>query len=119
MGIPSLSSSAPNNFLANLFRQMQNSIADESLVWEEEKAAYDAAMEEGKQLVECIVDAASANDFAQALKTIAHALTSEKEIGAMAKAKISELGITWDKAAKTWVDKPQPETIEPKEGEAS
>ena len=38
----------------------------------------------------------------QAIKQMDHALTSEKEAKAMLKKKMDELGIVYDKAAKTY-----------------
>ena len=45
------------------------------------------------------------NDAASKLKEIKHALTSEKEATAMLKARLAELGIVWDKAAKRYAYK--------------
>jgi hypothetical protein len=91
-----------NNFLIQLFNNMQNNIVSESLIFEEEKAAYNRAMEEGSKLVGQIIGAEAANLFAAELDKIKHSLTSRKEISAMARAKIAELGLKWNKGAKMY-----------------
>ena len=119
--LPALNVNTNNDFLTGLFTRMQHHIADESIVWEEEKAAYSRAMEAGLKIVADITNASSANVFAAALDTIEHALTSRKEIATMARTRIAEIGLIWNKEAKEYVsavaDTPPVTAAEPIEEE--
>jgi len=101
--LPRLDDHTSNDFLTQLFSEMQHNLANETTIFEDAKEKYQKAMNEGKQAVEEIVCADSANAFTQALGMIEHALTSKAEIGVIAKAKIKELGLLWDKDSKMWV----------------
>jgi hypothetical protein len=97
-----LSDSVPNDFLTTLFTEMQQCIADESQIYEAEKENYNKAMEAGKKIVAKIKDAETANLVAKEIEEINHALTSRKEIGAVACARVTELGLKWNKEKKAY-----------------
>jgi hypothetical protein len=103
--LPNLDAADANNeFLTKLFGGMKTTIAEESKVFAQIKESYNKAMESGTSLVKELTTVEAANSFAQALDGIAHALTSKKEIAAMGRAKVAELGYKWDKDAKQYVD---------------
>ncbi|MCL1994942.1 MAG: ATP-binding protein [Defluviitaleaceae bacterium] len=100
--ITTLTESTPNDYITRLFEQMQLSLKAESAIFGEREKEYNEAIETGKELVESINDIESANAFADNLKKIDHALTSEKEIGRMAKKRIKELGYSWNRSLRVW-----------------
>lgn len=101
--IPVLTDAAPNTFLANLFERAKTNIAAEKEYFEAEQAAYEQVMEQGRQLVESVKTVEDVAAFAEKLKQLEHALTSEVEIRGLFKEHIKGLGVTWDKQAKQWV----------------
>jgi len=100
--LPRLGDNVPNDFLTNLFAEMQQCIAEENKVYEAEKKNYNKAIEAGKKIVAKIKDAETANLVAKEIEEVAHALTSRKEIGAMARARVTELGLKWNKEKKAY-----------------
>ena len=102
MDVPALGADDKNDFISNLFVKMKEVVAEENKVFEADKAVYEKAMEAGRALVAEFVDVATANAFTKKLKAIEHALTSQKEIGAMAKKRIAELKLVWNKKTKAW-----------------
>jgi len=113
--LPRLDENTPNDYLTKLFAEMQGNIADESKVFETEKELYNEAMKKGRALVDAITNAKTANAFAEQLDKVEHVLTSKKEIGAMARARAVELGLTWNKEAKQFEDKEPPKEDQPKD----
>lgn len=106
--IPTLNHSSPNDFLAKLFDDYNAKTAAEVQQNAAHQAAYDAAMAEGRQIIESVIDAATANEAMPQIKNIKHALTSEKEIGVAFNTRIRECGLFWDKVLKEY-------TLAPKE----
>ena len=66
------------------------------------KAKYDTAMAQAREVCAAVNKPEDVAPAAQFIKSIDHALTSEKESTAMLKARISELGIVWNKANRTY-----------------
>jgi hypothetical protein len=97
-----LGENIPNDFLTTLFAEMQTCIAEENKIYEAEKENYSKAMEAGKKLVAKIKNAETANSVAEEIEKIVHALTSRKEIGAMARARVTELGLKWNREKKVY-----------------
>lgn len=100
--IPKLSANTPNDFLTRLFEEARQNIADESKVFEKDKEQYDAAMKEVSLIIETIKDADTANRAAGAMKDVKHVLTSNRESRALFRAKITELGLVYNKEAGTY-----------------
>ena len=111
--IPELTPGTPNDFLAKLFAEYNAVSAREAEQAAKEKAAYEAAMQVGREIIEAIVDAETANEAMPKMKAIEHALTSEKETNMAFNAKIKALDLFWDKVLKKYT--PAPEA--PKEAE--
>jgi len=97
-----LGDNVPNDFLTVLFAEMQKCIAEENKIYEGEKDNYNKAIEAGKKIVAKIKDAETANTAVKEMDEISHALTSKKEINAMARARVTELGLKWNKEKKIY-----------------
>lgn len=100
--IPELRDGDPNEFLTKLFAQVRSNLAAESKTLGPQKETYDEAMKEAKAICEAVNAPEDVSKAADAIKSLPHALTSEKEAKAMLKARLAELGIIWDKAEKTY-----------------
>ena len=100
--IPELKDGEPNDFLARLFAKVRENLNAESKALAPEKEKYDAAMSQAKEVCAAVNKPEDVAPAAQFIKSIDHALTSEKEATAMLKARISELGIIWNKANRTY-----------------
>lgn len=100
--IPNLGANTPNDFLTRLFEEARKNIADESKVFEKDKEQHDAALKEVSLIIETIKDAETANRAAEAMKGVKHALTSNRESRALFRAKLSELGLVYNKEAGTY-----------------
>lgn len=105
--IPELTPGTPNDFLTKLFEKYNAVSAQEAEKAAEDKAAYDAAMTEGYQLIATVVDADTATAALHGIKEIKHALTSEKELGAAFNKQVKELDLMWDKILKQYTPKPK------------
>ena len=100
--IPDLKNN-PNDFLTNLFAEYNRKSEAEITAAAEQQAKYEAAMQKGREIIAGVTDADTANQAVQAMKSIAHALTSEAEIKAEWTTKTRELGLSYDKATKAYV----------------
>lgn len=100
--IPDLASN-PNNFLSWLFDEYNKKSEAEVKAEADSRKKYEDAMASGKAMIDVVTDAEMANRVAAEMKNIEHALTSEKEIKAMWKAKMKELGLVYDKSTKQYV----------------
>ena len=107
MKIPALGPTSPNDFLSKLFEQYNARSAEEIARQNEQKKAYDEAMEAANTLVQTITDAETANAAMPLYKSINHALTSEREAGLIWNARIKELGLLYDKVLKQYTEAPK------------
>lgn len=97
--VPDLKDGQPNTFLTDLFQSAQESINQEMERYSADKAAYQAALERGKALIESVADPDSALATKAALSGMEHALTSRAELAAMFAKKLKEVRLKWDKEA--------------------
>lgn len=109
--IPALSPTAPNDFLTKLFDQYNSAAAQEVQKNEEMQALYDIAMTAGREIINSIVSAETANIAGGKMKEIQHALTSERELKDLFRDRISALNLVYDKEAKLYFE-PNPEPTE-------
>ena len=109
--VPELKDGEPNDFLTKLFAKVRENLNAESKALAPEKEKYDAAMAEAKRACEAVNKPEDVAPAAQYIKSLDHALTSEKEATAMLKARIAELGIVWDKTNKVYTYKTENEKI--------
>jgi hypothetical protein len=100
--IPDLASN-PNNFLTWLFDEYNKKSEAEVKAEADSRKKYEDTMASGKAMIDVVTDAEMANRVAAEMKNIEHALTSEKEIKAMWKAKMKELGLVYDRSTKQYV----------------
>lgn len=100
--IPELLEDSSNDFLTKLFAQYNAKSAAEIAAATEQQKAYEAAMAEGKALIESVTNADTANAAMPELKKIAHALTSQPETNAMWNARMKELGLSYDRDLKRY-----------------
>ena len=101
--VPELQEGDPNDFLTKLFDKVRENLAAETATLAPQQDAYNKIMADAPAMMDAITDAVSANQFANVLNTMEHALTSKKELGAMYKARCKELGLSWDAKTKAWV----------------
>lgn len=104
--IPRLTPTSPNDFLTKLFAEYNAISTKEAEQNAADQAAYEAAMAEGRAIVDTITDADTANAAMPSIKSIKHALTSEKEVGVVFNAKIKACGLFYDKVIKKYTPKP-------------
>jgi len=104
--IHDLTAGTPNDFLTKLFARYNAISAQEAERAAADQEAYDAAMAEGRAIIDTITDADTANAAMPRIKAIKHALTSEKEVGVAFNAKIKACGLFYDKVIKKYTPKP-------------
>lgn len=102
--IPALGLTDENNFITRLFESAKNSLATENAVFAPLREQYDLIMVKVREIIDGIVDIATANAAAVALPALDHALSSKKEAGALLQQKTAALGLRWDKAAGSYVE---------------
>lgn len=101
--VPELSQGTPNDFLTKLFEEYNALAMQEVAENAEETAAYEDVMAKGNAIIDSIKDVDSANAAMPKIKALKHALTSKQEFNVSFNAKIADLKLTFDKAAKKYV----------------
>lgn len=97
MPVPTLQPGQPNDFLTRLFQDAQQRISEESQIYQGERDAYQAAMEQGKVAIETVVDPDTAKAASDLIASLSHALTSKRELRALFNKRIKEQGIQYNK----------------------
>lgn len=100
--VPELKDGEPNDFLTRLFAQVQRNLKAEHDALKPQQDAYDAAIAQGKALIEKLSKPEEVFEVSNAIKALPHALTSEKELKAALSARIKELGFTYNREKKTY-----------------
>lgn len=100
--VPELKDGEPNDFLTRLFTQVQQNLKAEHDALKPQQDAYDAAMAQGKALIEKLSKPEEVFEVSNAIKALPHALTSEKELKAALSARIKDLGFTYNREKKTY-----------------
>jgi len=103
--VPELKEGDKNDFLTKLFAQVKANLAAENAALKPQQEAYEEAMRLGMRVVESITDTELATMAWPEIKKLNHALTSEKELTAAFKAKIKELGYTYNRETKQYEQK--------------
>jgi hypothetical protein len=101
--IPELKENTPNDFLTKLFAQYNAKSAAEIEAAAKQQQAYEAAMSEGRAIIESVSDADSANAAMANLKAINHALTSAQETNSAWNAHVAELGLMFDRVLGKYI----------------
>ena len=104
--IPALTPTSPNDFLTKLFVEYNAISTRDAEQNAADQATYEAAIAEGRTIIETITDADTANAAMPRIKAIKHALTSEKEVGVAFNAKIKACGLFYDTVLKKYTPKP-------------
>ena len=103
--VPELKEGEPNDFLTKLFDRVRKNLAAESAALGPEKQKYDYAIADARKIVATVNAPEDVQEAATAISKLDHGLTSEKEAKAMLKKRMDELGIVYDKTAKTYAYK--------------
>lgn len=111
--IPELTETSANDFLTKLFADYNAKSAKEIEKNAADKAAYEAAMAQGREIIAKITDADSANAVMGEFKAIPHALTSKKELAVEWNEKMKACDLTFDKPSGLYVSaSPAPSEVE-------
>ena len=100
--IPELKDGDANDFLTKLFAKVRANLEAENKSLAPQNDAYAEAMKNAKLICEAVNSPDDVSRAVQAIATLSHALTSEKEAKAMLKARMKELGIVYDKEIKAY-----------------
>lgn len=100
--VPDLKDGEPNDFLTKLFAKIRENLAAESKSLAPQKELYEAAIAEAKTVCAAVTEPKDVPSAVKVIKSLNHALTSEKEATAMLKARLDELGIVWNKTTKAY-----------------
>ena len=93
--VPELKEGDPNDFLTKLFAKVRSNLDTESKALAPEKQKYDAAMAEARNFINLIEKPEEVGDCVKAIKSLDHALTSEKEATALLKARLAEIPVAY------------------------
>lgn len=103
--VPELKDGDPNDFLTTLFAQVKANLAAEGEALRPQQEAYDKAMADGRAIINGIDAPEKALEALNAIRGLTHGLTSQKELEAAFKARVKELGFTYDAKVKQYVAK--------------
>lgn len=101
--VPELQPGMKNDFLARLFEEAKQNLLEDLKNFSPQKQEYEKTMVAGKVLIDESKDAEALTVAAATIKEMPHALTSKAELGALLGQKAKELGLTWNKEAKSYV----------------
>lgn len=100
--IPTLTPDAKNDFLTRLIASYNAKNEEEVMRATEEKDLYDAAMAEGKSILDTCVDVDSMNAAIEKFGQIQHSLTSKKELTTLWTKKTKALGLVFNKTTQLY-----------------
>lgn len=100
--VPELKDGEPNDFLTKLFVKVKENIAAESAVLGPQKQQYEETMAAGKLAIETIQKPEDVSEAMSAIKSLTHALTSERELKSAISERLKELRIVYNKGSKTY-----------------
>lgn len=100
--VPELKDGEPNDFLTKLFAKVKENIAAESASLAPQKEAYEEAIAAGKRAIETIQKPEDVTEAMSAIKSLPHALTSERELKAALAERLKELRIVYNKGNKAY-----------------
>ena len=109
--IPELRPGVKNTFLTDLFAAAQQRINEEAAAYAGDKTKYDEAMAKGKNMIEHIIDADTANFAAKSIGSLEHALTSRAELLTAFKVKAKGLNLKFNKATKLYEEEQKDEEV--------
>lgn len=100
--IPELAAGAPNDFLTKLFATVRKNLEQEAAELGAEQTIYNEAIKLGTEIVDSVEKPEDVETALTAIKKLKHGLTSEKELMAALKKRITELGIIYNKQNKKY-----------------
>lgn len=100
--IPTLTPDAKNDFLTRLIASYNAKNEEEVMRATEEKDLYDAAMAEGKSILDTCVDVDSMNAAIEKFGQIQYSLTSKKELTTLWTKKTKALGLVFNKTTQLY-----------------
>lgn len=100
--VPELKDGEPNDFLAKLFAKVKENIVAESAVLGPQKQQYEETMAAGKLAIETIQKPEDVTEAMNAIKSLTHALTSERELKAALTERLKKLRIVYNKGSKVY-----------------
>lgn len=100
--VPELKDGEPNDFLTRLFAQVKANLAQESEAGRAERAAYEAAMEAGRGIIEGVSGIDDIQTATEQIKALPHALTSRAELQTLLKSRLASLGITYNRERRAY-----------------
>lgn len=105
--VPELKDGEPNDFLTRLFAKVKANIAAEHAALQPQQEQYEETMGAGKLAIETIQKPEDVPEATKDIKSLTHALTSERELKAALTERIKELGIVYNKETKAyeWANK--------------
>lgn len=103
--VPELRDGDANDFLTKLFAQVKANLAAENEAIKKQQEIYQQAMAKGREVLDALNNPEMAVSAYETIKGLYHALTSEKELVAMFKEKVKEMGWEYDKGARQYVAK--------------
>jgi len=104
--IPELTPGAPNNFLTKLFADYSAAAAREAERAAAEKAAYESVMAQGRDIIDTISDAGSANAAIEKYHALQHVSSSNRELTVLWNRKIKSCGLFFDKVLNRYTPAP-------------
>ncbi|MCL2774840.1 MAG: ATP-binding protein [Oscillospiraceae bacterium] len=106
MEIPQLNEDTPNDFLTNLFRQINENIRKEAELCERSNAEYSAVMAVITKIIDSMTDIKTVKKAAENLKNINHVKTSLTESQLLFRKKLDELNLKYNKETGDYNVKP-------------
>ena len=100
--VPELKDGDPNDFLGRLFAQVKSNIAAEKEALKPQQEAYEAAMAAGRLAIDTIREPEDVKFAMDAIKSLEHALTSERELRAAMSDRLKELHIVYNKTKRDY-----------------
>ena len=104
--VPALEPGMKNDFITGLFEHAKANIAAEAEGFASAKNKYADAIAKATEILSGVTDADTANAAIPQIKSLEHALTSEREVSAMWRRKTNELGLSFDHKTKKYFQKP-------------
>ena len=100
--IPALGANDRNDYLTQLFTEANANIAKDNEYFAAERAAYEAAMQEGKDLIGSLETPSDFDEAGEKLKTIKHSLTSLAELRQFFRDRVKEKGYIFNREKKVY-----------------
>ena len=100
--VPELKEGEPNTFLTTLFAKVKANIAAEKEALKPQQEAYEQAMLSGRMVIENITEPSHVKPAMECIKSLTHALTSERELKAALGEHLKGIGVRYNKTTKDY-----------------